>query len=269
MVFKNMKIFLITIGLLTVHYSSMAQINYDASLISKNLLPYASAVVRDKQETVEVKALDNTVYHVKTAITVLNENGNSLAHISIWHNKSIIIKSVKGTVYDASGKKISKFSENDFSDVSAANDFSLFEDSHVKHYLPSVTDYPYTIEYEYETRSKQSLNFPDWTPNNNVGLAIEKSSFTFICKPDFTIRYKETNVSEKAKITDVVGLKNYTWQISNVRAVKEEPFSPSTYAYTTSVKIAPEKFSYEGINGSFTNWADLGKWEYNNLLLNR
>jgi len=247
----------------------MAQLNYDASLIPKSLLSYASAVIRNKDETVEVKALDNTIYHIKAAITVLNENGNNLAHISIWHNKSVVIKSVKGTVYDAFGKKISKFSESDFSDVSAANDFSLFEDSRVEHYLPSVTTYPYTIEYEYETRSKQSLNFPDWTPNNNVGLAIEKSSFTFICKPDFTIRYKETNVPEKVKITDIAGFKNYMWQISNVKAVKEEPFSPGTYTYTTSVKIAPEKFSYEGISGSFTNWTDLGKWEYNNLLLNR
>jgi hypothetical protein len=32
------------------------------------------------------------------------------------------------------------------------------------------------------------------------------------------------------------------------------------------VKIAPEKFIYEGYDGSFTNWNQLGKWVYDKLL---
>ncbi|MCC8427074.1 DUF3857 domain-containing protein [Mucilaginibacter sp. UR6-11] len=262
-------LFITLILLMITGGATIAQEAYDASLIPKNLLPYASAVVRNSEETVEVKALDNVVTTVKKAITVLNKNGNDLAHIAIWHNKNISIKSVKGVVYDAYGKKISKFSEKDFADVSAANNFSLFEDSRIEHYIPSVTDYPYTIAYEYETRSKQSLDFQDWRPNRYNNMAIEKSSFTFICKPDFNIRYKESNLPEKSVIANAGSTKTYTWHLDNVKAVKEEPYSPNPYSYTSSVKIAPEKFSYEGINGSFTNWRDLGKWEYDNLLVNR
>jgi transglutaminase-like putative cysteine protease len=264
-----MKVLLITFGLLFLSGATMAQEIYDASLIPKNLLPYASAVVRNKEETVEVKALDNVIVTVKAVVTVLNKNGNDLAHIAIWHNKGVTIRSVKGVVYDAYGKKINKFSEKDFADVSAANNFSLFEDSRVEHYIPSVTDYPYTIAYEYETRSQQSLDFQDWRPNRSAGMAIEKSSFTFICKPDFNIRYKESNLPEKAIITNTGGLKTYLWHLNNVKAVKDEPYSPNPYSYISSVKIAPEKFSYEGINGSFTNWNELGKWVYDKLLINR
>lgn len=246
-----------------------AQVNYDASLIAKNLLPYASAVVRNKEVTVEVKALDNTLYHIKTAITVLNKNGDDLAHIAIWHNKSNVIRYIKGVVYNEFGKQIRKFSESNFEDVSAANDFSLFEDSRVKHYIPSVTDYPYTIEYEYERRSEQSLIFDDWEPNPKTGMAVEKSSFTFICKPDFNIRYKEINLPNKALISNGPKLKTYSWQISNMKAIKDEPYSPNPATYLSSVKIAPEKFTYESIKGSFTNWNELGKWIYDKLLLNR
>ncbi len=40
------------------------------ALISKDLLPYASAVIRNEQVSINVDGLDNTIYHVKEAITV-------------------------------------------------------------------------------------------------------------------------------------------------------------------------------------------------------
>jgi hypothetical protein len=194
-----------------------AQANYDVSLISKDLLPYASAVIRNKDVTIEVKDNDNTIYHIKTAITVLNKNGDDIAEIVVWHNKTNIIKYVKGVTYNEFGKPVGKFSEKNLEDVNAGNDFSLFEDSRVKHFIPSLGSYPYTIEYEYETRSKQTLNFNDWMPNASTGLAVENSTFTFICKPDFAIRYKEINMP--VKVTTGInkdGLKTYKWQVSNL-----------------------------------------------------
>ena len=61
--------------------AASAQNNYDASLIPKDLLPYASAVVRNEEITIEVKDLDNAIYHVKRAITVLNKNGDDVAQL--------------------------------------------------------------------------------------------------------------------------------------------------------------------------------------------
>ncbi len=265
-----MKLFLTGILLLIAGLTTSAQQSYNVDNIPKNLLPYASAVIRNNDVTIEVKTADNTIYHVKTAITVLNKNGDNLAHIEIWHNKSNVIRYVKGVVLNEFGIQTNKFSESDFEDASAANDFSLFEDSRVKHYMPAVTNYPYTIEYEYELRSKQSLNFEDWQPNPNAGIAVESSSFNFICKPDFNIRYKETNIPDKVIIgKNETGEKTYYWHITNLKAIKDEPYSPDKNSYLSSVKIAPEKFSYEGITGSFTNWNELGKWIYDKLLVNR
>jgi hypothetical protein len=247
-----------------------AQQNYDASLIPKELMSYASAVVRYSDEGIEVKDLDNTIYHIKEAITVLNKNGDKHAEIGVWHNKSNVIRYIKGTVYNSFGKPTGKFSEKDFEDANAASNASLFEDSRVKHFSPAVMDYPYTVEYEYEIRSKQTLNFFDWTPNPATGVSVEKSSYTFASKPDFKINYKEINTPEKAVIaTNAQGLQTYSWHINNLKAVKTEPFSPNPEKYLTLVKIAPVKFEYEGIYGSYNNWQELGKWIYDKLLLNR
>jgi len=214
--------------------------------------------------------INSTIYHIKAAITVLNKNGDKAAGITIWHNKSNVIKSIKGFIYDEYGKQTGKFSESNFEDASAAHNFSLFEDSRVKHYSPPVTNYPYTVEYEYEWRSKQSLNFNSWHPVTQAGLAIEKSLFNFISKPDFNIRYKEINLPNNTVITtNKNGFKVYSWQVNDVKAIKDEPYSPDPETYLGCVKVAPENFAYEGIKGSFTNWQELGKWIYDKLLLNR
>jgi hypothetical protein len=261
-----MKTFLTFLFILSVATCLKAQENYDVSLISKDLLPYASAVMRNEEVTTEVKDLDNTWLHIKRAITILNKNGDNDAEISIWHDKSRVIKDVKGAIYNQYGKPVSKFSESDFDDDSNHDGFSLFTDLKIKHYRPMATDYPYTVSYEYDVKSKQTLEFSDWEPNPSTGLAVEKSSYTFICKPDFKIRYKEANIPAKVVIgTNKQGLKTYTWQAANLKAVKYEPYSPIRTANLSYVKIAPEKFIYRGVNGSFTNWKELGQWQYEKL----
>jgi hypothetical protein len=265
-----MKSILIAFSLIISCNIVRAQQNYDASLIPKELLPYASAVVRDEEQNIIVEDFDNTLVHFKTAVTILNKNGDHMAHINIEHDKITVIKYVKGAIYNQFGKQIGKFSEGDFEDANAWDGFSLFTDARIKHYFPSFSEYPYTIVYEYQLRLKQSLEFPQWEPVRNFGIAVEKSLFTFSCKPNFNIRYKETNITEKVNMSsNSTNSKIYNWSISNLKAIKPEPLSPYYKNYLPGVQIAPEKFSYYGINGSFTNWKELGKWEYEKLLTNR
>ncbi len=251
-------------------FSANAQQNYDASLIPKELLPYASSVIRNQEISVNVKDLDNMVYHFKQAITILNKNGDDDAQIEVWHNKSISVKYIKGTVYNEFGKPVSKFSESAFDDANAQNEETIFDDDKVSHYKPTSTTYPYTVEYEYETRSKETLNLNEWDPNPGTGIAVEKSSYTFNCKPDFDLRYKEINMPSGVTIsTNKDGLKTYAWQINNLKAIKYEPYHPNADKYLSIVKLSPVKFSYGGMTGSYTSWNELGKWISDHLLVNR
>jgi len=201
----------------------------------------------------------------------LNKNADEQARIVVWHNKSRQIKYIKGAVYNEFGKLTEKFAERDFDDESAADGFSLFNDDKIKHYRPAITTYPYTVEYDYEINARQSLMFPDWEPNprHTASTSVEHSSYKLICKPDFNIRYKEINFPGKVVMAEVQGLKTYSWAIDNIKALRYEPYSPDEEQLLTSVKIAPEKFTYEGISGSFTNWNEYGKWIYDKLLKDR
>lgn len=266
-----MKFKALIVILFPLSYIASAQENiYNSSAIPKELLPYASAVIRNAQEAVEVKGLDNSVYYVKKIITVLNKNGDKAANIALFYNKLSSIKYAKGELYDASGNLLFKFGERDFKNEYAEDGFSLYQDEQVKYYSPPVTQYPYTIEYEYEVRFKETLDIPDWEPNPQTGIAVENSKYSVTCKPDFNIRYKEINMPGSVNVsTNKDGFKTYEWHINGLKAVKPEPYSPPDQKYLSVVKVAPEKFAFGDMNGSFANWNELGKWMNNQLLANR
>ena len=262
------RIFLLACLLLC--YGAVKAQTYASDRIPQTLLPYASAVIRNDETTVNVKDPDNVVYHVKRVITVLNKNGDEKAVPNVYYDKITTIRSIKGQIYNEYGKAIKKISGSDFDDFSVSDGFSLFRDDRVKHYKKAMTEYPYTIEYEYELKVRQSMYFYNWEPQPEPGVAVEKGTYTFLCEPEFKIRYKTTNLPD-AGVTGSTkdGLKTYTWHVAGLKAIRQEPFSPNEQDLLTKVVVAPEKFAFENFHGSFVDWQQLGKWMNDNLVTNR
>jgi hypothetical protein len=196
-------------------FTVYAQNSYDADLIPTALKSRANAIIRDEETIVDMRSPTDVSYNVNQAITVLNKNGESNARLVLFYDRNTTIKNIKGEIFNGVGKQVGKFTQSDFSDESAVHDFSLFEDSRVKHYLPSVNAYPYTIVYHYEIRYKQNLTIPDWIPKPANDVAVEKSSYTFICKPNDDYRVQTTllktqpeeTINEKQKKNGVEGNK--------------------------------------------------------------
>lgn len=247
----------------------LAQANYDVELIPANLRNRANAVIREEEATVNMLAPNNVLYTVKQAITILNKNGEDNARLVLFYDKNTAIKSINGEVYNEVGKLMGKFDERAFKDESAINDFSLFEDNRVKHYLPNLNTYPYTIVYTYALRFKQNLIIPSWVPKPALDVSVEKSSYTFICKPNDQFRIQALHLNGKAEEQVNDKQKSLTWKVSNLASQKSEPYSPIRDTYRPSIKIAPEQFTYYNYKGNYTNWQELGKWYYDNLLKGR
>jgi hypothetical protein len=260
----------IALGILILcSFNGYSQTEYAVDRIPPTLKNRANAVIRKMETTVDMRSPDNVVQTVKSVITVLNKGGDSNAEIVLGYNKNTSIKYVKGIIYNADGKSIGKFALNNFTDHSAVNDFSLFQDDRLKHFAPSVSDYPYTISYEFEVRSKQNLVIPDWYANRIPDVSVEQSTYTFICKPTDKVRIKTYNYKGESEIVDQEKIKSQTWTVKNLLPFKYEPFTPDRENYLTCVKIAPEDFSYYGYKGKYQNWEELGKWIFNDLIKDR
>ncbi|MEJ6980371.1 DUF3857 and transglutaminase domain-containing protein [Pedobacter sp. P351] len=265
-----MKFIIICISIILLSISVKGQIsNFSVASIPKPILPRSGAVVRNSETIIEVKDLDEVYYRKKYAITILNSSALEEASVFLHYDKNTIIKSVKGAIYDESGILSAKITEKNFQDRSSVSDFSLYEDDRIKYFIPSQITYPFTIEYEYEIKTRQSLYFPAWIPGRSTGVSIEKSSLNFICPEDFKLRYKEYNYQGKVEEITANGTKNFKWEVYNIHALREEPYSPNYEEYLVTVKLAPEKFAFKNIKGRFSNWAEYGIWTNNNLLKGR
>lgn len=249
--------------------TTLGQIAYRAADIPPSLRVGASAVVREKETTLNMLSADNVVYTVREVVTVLNKGGDEHALLILPYNKNTVIKSAKGQILDAQGMSVSKFNLSNFNDQSAVSDFSLYEDDRLKYYNPTITSYPFTMVYEYELRLKQNLIIPDWYANPQPDLSVEKSVYTFNAAPQEKIRIKAYNYKGEAKESQVDKQKRLTWTVENLPAFKQEPYAPSPDDYRTYVKIAPEQFSYYRTKGKYSNWDELGKWIYTDLIKTR
>ncbi|TKC09259.1 DUF3857 domain-containing protein [Pedobacter frigoris] len=252
-------------------YGSFAQnkTDYNADLIPSNLKSRAGAVIRNMETTVDMRTQDNVILYVKKAVTILNKSADERGALSIYYNKSTVVKSIKGLLLDAAGNTVGKFNQANFSDESASSDYSLFEDARIKSFAPSILSYPYTVVYEYEIRYRQNLIIPEWYANPYPDVAVEKNSYTFICKPEDKIRIKSYNYKSSPEESITEKTKSLTWSVKNLNAFKYEPYAPDPDSYLTYVKIAPEQFTYYGFKGTYNNWNELGKWVYNDLIKKR
>lgn len=249
--------------------AGFAQQDYPVADIAPSLKVGASAVIREKQTTVSMLSADHVTYRVKSVVTVLNKGGDDHAMLVLSYNKNMAIKSATGYILDAQGLVTSKFNLNNFIDQSAVSDFSLYKDDRLKYYRPVITAYPFTIVYDYELRLKQNLIIPDWYANPQADLAVEKNTYTFNYNPLEKIRVKAYNYQGTRKEIQTEKQNSITWTAENIPAIKQEPYAPSPDDYRTFVKISPEQFSYYRTKGRYSNWDELGKWIYTDLIKTR
>ncbi|MBD1430924.1 DUF3857 domain-containing protein [Sphingobacterium litopenaei] len=251
---------------LTFALNSLFAQEFAVETIPNGLKSRATAILRNEHISFDMKADNNITETVTRAITILNKSGEDYSDLTLFYDKSKTIKDIKGFVYDEFGKQIGKFGQKDFKDYSATDGVSMYADSRVKHYSPSVTIYPYTIVYSYEIKHGQNLFIPYWYPNRSNDLAVEKSTYQFSCKPELNLRIKTENLQQEAVVTTNEKGKTYTWTASNLQARKEEPYSPIEHPSKMIVKIVPETFQYYKRTGKVTNWQDFGKWVHDELL---
>ncbi len=71
--------------------------------------------------------------------------------------------------------------------ASLISDYSIYEDTRVKHLRFLSASYPYTIEYSYVQEFDGFLTLPSWRPISSFEMAVEQSTFTLRCDPSYAL----------------------------------------------------------------------------------
>ncbi|MDQ3535877.1 MAG: DUF3857 domain-containing protein [Bacteroidota bacterium] len=192
----RISLFLLLISISSIVSSKDANIFYPAASIPANLKEDVNSVIRLEQTQYKVISLSEAILKVRIVKTVLNEKGKREGILYLGYDKLKKVNSIKGNIYNGSGKLIEKLKSGDIKDVSAVSDFSLFEDNRIKIYEPKVISYPYTVEYEYEYLDKNLLFYPTWDPLSRNTSSIEDALLEIIIPKHFKLRFKQLNLQE-------------------------------------------------------------------------
>lgn len=240
---------------------------YPVSSISEDLKKNANIVIRKDFTTVQINKIDEIKYQYNTVTTVLNKDGDDKAVAYIPYDKSRSISDIKVTIYDESGKKIKSYSKSDFGDYANNRQGVFYSDNRILVFSYTPAQYPYTIDFSYQSENKNTVFIPDFVPFYSTNTSLEDAQMKIINTSGIDLRtkiypskYNYTSVIESGNGND----KTYSYK--NVPAIDDAPLIPQPVKILPSVNFALTKFNLAGRQGTLNNWTDFGTWYYNNLV---
>jgi transglutaminase-like putative cysteine protease len=239
---------------------------YSTLSIPDSLKQNANAVVRYSKIDISITSRNAMKTKVIRALTVLNELGLKELELSENYDKSTRVSRIEATVYDSFGKELKTYKKHDFKDVSVADGFSVFSDDRELYLDYTPTTYPFTMVFESEVETSNTVFIPSWTPFEGYLVSSEYSELVLNYKPELNLRKKEINFSSAFKIVKEETPSSIHYVVKNLTAKKREELNAGYNELFPYVYFAVEKFSYEGVEGSALNWNEFGKWYYQALL---
>ena len=242
--------------------SLVAQQKWTAVSIPAELKENAHAVIRTNETVFTVKNIGESTAKVHTVITILDEQGLKYAIAYIGYDKLHKVIELDGTLFDAYGEKVKRLKKDDIEDKSSVSGYSLFEDNRYKKAKFTYANFPFTVEFTYETTSKNMLFYQSWFPQEDEeNVSVEKSSFKVIMPTGIELRHKEINGMAAPVIENIETGKSYTWSAKNMKIFEYEPFSPKWSHVGMGVLTAPSEFEVEGYRGKMNTWKEFGEWQ--------
>ena len=239
---------------------------YPADAIAPALRENAHAVVRAYDEKVVVKSASQLVKTVHRVLTVLDEAGSDdYGQLVVSYDALNRISYLRGAVYDAQGQLLHQLRPAEVHDQGlGSSGGSLMTDVRVRYADLRQPATPYTVEFDYEIVSDNTLFYPDWQPQHAENVSLEGATLQVITPTALPLRYQEQLLPAGAASAPVVAgsQTTYRWQLPAAPAVEEEPLSPSLDELLPAVHLAPATFEVQGHAGSLASWQSLGLWNY-------
>lgn len=241
--------------------------SYPASAIPENLKKNANVVIRKDLTTVQINKIDEIRYQYNTVITVLNKDGDQKAVAYIPYDKSRSISDVKVTVYDESGKKIKSYSKSDFNDFANNGQGVFYSDNRVMVLSYTPVQYPYTIDFSYQSQDKNTVFIPDFIPFYSTNTSLEDAQMKFINTSGIDLRSKiYPSKYNYASVVESSNGNEKTYSYKNVPAIDDAILIPEPVKILPKVSFALTKFNLAGKQGTLNSWTDFGAWCYSNLI---
>lgn len=256
-----MKIKFITLLMCLLSAGSLhAQIDLAPTSVD-SLLPNAKEIVRVDRIKIRLNSAAEGLYSHRKVVTVLNNNSTANT-IYIGYDPETPITQLRANLYDKNRQLIRKIKKEEFEDYAAVDGFSIYQDNRAKVLTLNHTDFPYTVEWEYEQKLKGIILaiLPDWDIQH-YGTAVELSELSVEIPINTQLHHRSVNIQLKPEVTTLKdGFQQYVWKVRNLKAVKEEPYAPHYEQVLPQVQLAVNNFQIASYTGSMSTWKEFGRF---------
>jgi len=237
---------------------------YPVAAIPAALREGAHAVLRADDEVVTVKSAGRLVHAVHRVVTVLDAGGDAFGRTVVSYDALNAISYLRGAVYDADGRQLHQLRASEIRDQGVGDaGGSLMTDVRVRYADLRQPQAPYTVEFDYEVVSDNTLFYPTWQPQDEEGLAVQAASLRVSTPAALPLRYQERQwPAGAAQHTSTGGQEQYAWALADRPALDEEDDAPPLAETAPAVALAPGAFEVQGHRGSAATWQALGQWSY-------
>ncbi len=225
----------------------------------------AHAVLRADDEVVTVKSAGRLVHTVHRVVTVLDEAGNDFGRHGVPYDALNTLSYFRGAVYDANGTLLHQLRAAEIHDEGFGSaGGSFMTDARARFADLRQPQGPYTVEFDYEIVSDNTLFYPDWQPQSAEGLAVQSATLRVSTPAALPLRYQERQLPKGSAVarTTAGTQETYQWQLANLPAIDDEEAAPPLSYTTPAVELAPGTFEVQGHKGSASSWQSLGLWNY-------
>jgi hypothetical protein len=232
-------------------------ISYNLATIPDSIKKDAKVIVQAENKIFTIEDINDASLHVHKIYTVVNEDGKDELDFYITTTKFKSLTDAELKVYDANGKQISKHKKKEM--ITQAMGEGLVDDGYVTFYSVTTSNYPVTIDLEYELKFKGTLFYPSFdilTP----GTGVVQSSFTARVPAGLDLRYKARNIKLAPAIKEDGKIRSYTWAVNSLAPFEYEESAVSYENRYPSILLAPNKFKMDDYEGDMTSWKSFGMW---------
>ncbi|MFT3753654.1 MAG: transglutaminase family protein [Paludibacter sp.] len=232
--------------------------------IQDSLKKNAHAVIRYSTTEFEYKSETNGIEKREIAISILNKKGTDFSAFRCPCDKFRELKDFTGKLFDAEGKLLRKFKISDVNSTEYSRE--LASDAKMYYFDCDLPTYPVTIVYEYEVAWKNGiLVFPAFYPQYAHNLSVEKANYKLYLADNTGYRKKGINIAITPKQTSLKGTICYEWEVKKLSAIESEDLDPDLDTYVPLLYLSPEKFIYDGVSGTISDWKSMGQWGHSLL----
>lgn len=232
---------------------------YAAASIPTDLLKNAHDVVRREVIDFEVKNLREGVLRHHKIVTLLT-NDSDASKLFVPYDKDTRVEKMTAKLYDAQGKLIRKLERDEITDNAAVDGFSIYNDARYKYVELHHPLLPYTVEFEVELSLKGIYYavFPDWEIQQYHN-AVQFSQFNISLPAQLRFYHQMLNIElGPAQTTQTPDARSYSWTVTNLPAIREEPYSPPPSEVLPTLLCSPHEFEIGNYIGSMASWKDYG-----------